>query len=943
MALRANGGEGSGLLLERERELEAFARALDRLGEGVGSLLLVEGPAGIGKTRLLNEADALARRRRGLLVRTARAGQLEREMPFGVARQLLEPVIEGSPEKERARLLAGSAELALIALGRADPERASAAGDPFAPIHGLYWLVANLADDKPVVLVLDDLHWADTQTLRWLDYLARRLADLAVLVVAAARTGEPDGPPELGPLRLEAGLVHPAPLSPSAIDELIACELQSQPAPEFTEACASATAGSPFLLAEIVRTMRADGIAPDADAARIVAELGPESVATYVLTRLGRFGEDAISLAQAIAVLGEAPQLRRAAQLAGLGEDKARSLCDRLRKAEILTRGVPIEFVHPLVRAAIYSEDPEEERSVAHRQAAEQLSEGGAGADEIAPHLMACAPNGDQWVVAQLGQAALGAVRAGAYDSAQAYLERALAEPPDDDLPLLYGLGRTMIQSDPVRAPEMLADVADRAADTEMRRRALRDSAFANFLTGNWDEAARRYASLLDGLPEDDRDQQLVLESQLYCLKGLMGRNPADSQRIEDAAAGVGTETRGERIVRQALALDRFLSCAPVEEVVELAGVFPSSPHISVIATGTAGKILAWSGRWDDADREISLLKEAARSQGVLIAAGYLYVVLSEIFRLAGRLGDSEAEARTALEVSMGSASLSARWNATVNLVATLTATGELEEASSVADRHDFSGGLRDGRVVATWPIEVRGRLFLARGEWQAGLDDLLEFGEELERARYLNPAVCPWRQEAAPALAALERTAEGEQLIAVAEERARQFEAAHLIGTVLRSRALLEPRKSQIETLRESVSMLETYGPPHELARSLLELGASLRRDGQRTDSREPLRRALELAHRSGAGGIETRTREELAAVGSRPRSAFRTGVASLTASELRVAKLAAEGLTNVEIAQRLFVSRKTVEKHLGNAYTKLEISSRKQLPQALDETSTV
>jgi len=155
----------------------------------------------------------------------------------------------------------------------------------------------------------------------------------------------------------------------------------------------------------------------------------------------------------------------------------------------------------------------------------------------------------------------------------------------------------------------------------------------------------------------------------------------------------------------------------------------------------------------------------------------------------------------------------------------------------------------------------------------------------------------------------------------------------------VLRARGLIEPRKRQIETLRDSVRAIEEYGPPHELARSLVELGAALRRDGQRVDSREPLRYALELAHSSGAGGVERRAREELGAAGSRPRSVYRTGVAALTASELRTAKLAAEGLGNVEIAQRLFVTRKTVEKHLSNAYGKLEIGGREELAGALEE----
>ena len=141
---------------------------------------------------------------------------------------------------------------------------------------------------------------------------------------------------------------------------------------------------------------------------------------------------------------------------------------------------------------------------------------------------------------------------------------------------------------------------------------------------------------------------------------------------------------------------------------------------------------------------------------------------------------------------------------------------------------------------------------------------------------RYFNPATSHWRQEAAPALATLGRTGEAEQLIAEAERRARRFEAPQLIATVLRSRGLVEPRRRGIETLRESAELLERSGPPHEHTRSLLELGAALRRDGRRSEARAPLHRALESASRTGADSLGQRAREELVAAGSHPRRSF-------------------------------------------------------------------
>jgi len=931
---RGSPGDRAAPLLERERELEILDHAMDRVVDGVGSLLLVEGPAGIGKTRLLAEAIRLARRRE-LVVRAARGGELERELPFGIARQLLEPVIERAGEEERSRLLSGSAGLALTVLGLGDAETGSAT-DPYAPVHGLYWVLANLADANPVLLAIDDGHWADAETLRFLDYLSRRLADLRVVVVVGARRGEPDEPAGLARLRLEAELLHPGPLSTPAVRELIAANLGSDPTSSFADACARATAGNPFLLVEVLRALRADAIDPE-DAAVTVADLGPDTVARHVLTRLARFGAEAISLARAIAVLGGSPQLRHAARLSRLGQGRARELCDRLREAEILAPGFPIDFVHPLVRAAIYRDLPEEARSDAHRRAAEQLRHEGATAGEIAPHLLACTPNGDQWVVAELRRAAREGLASGAPDSARACLERALKEPSDEEFPILYELGRVLRTIEPAAAPTVLSRVVDAAPDPELRRLATLELAGAYFDAGNPMESVRWHGEAIESLRTNDPDRALALEAQRFCIAGVIaGRDPASSRILRELATPVVGNRRGERLVRQALSWDLFMACDPVDTVVELALSFPDAPYDpNEIAVPTATYVLSWSGRWAEPHRYMSSAAEEVRRAGLLVNASYAYGHLAHVDLHAGRLARAESAARTSWSIA---AELSpfAVWIALTKLLDTLIARGELDEAKAVASGLDLSGGPAELPTVP-YPIEVRGSMRLAEGDLEHGVEDLLTFGDEAERRGYLNPGFSAWRQQAGPALAALDRTEEGEALIHEAETRARRFGAAHVIGTVLRSRARLEPRKHQIETLSESVAALSSYGPPHELARSLLELGAAIRRDGRRSDAREPLHRALELAHGCGAGGTEARAREELAAAGSRPRSAFRTGVAALTASELRTARLAADGFNNREIAERLFVTRSTVETHLTHAYQKLGITKRDELDTAL------
>ncbi|HEX2032273.1 MAG TPA: AAA family ATPase [Actinomycetota bacterium] len=936
-------GGRPGPLLEREHEVAAVEQVLDRVRDGTGSFLLIEGPAGIGKTTLLGEAARRARGR-GLLTRFARGGEFEREMPFGVSRELFEPIVERASEDERSALLAGSAHLALLALGQAEPDPSLAARDPFAPIHGLYWLLANLAESQPVTLAIDDAHWADPQTLRFLDYVARRLEELPVLIVATTRSGEPDQPAELRALRHEAHGIHLESLTTSAVSQLIAAELGHDPTPGFAEACSRATAGNPFLLSELLRALQADSVEPNDEMVDAIGAIGPQSVARYALLRLGRFGGEAIALAQAIAVLGGSPQLRHAAALAGLEEPRARTLCDRLREADILAPGLPLDFIHPLIRQAIHRDIGEGERSAAHRRAAEILASAGAGASEIAPHLLACEPNGDPWVVEQLRAAARQAMAEGAHESARTYLERSLLEPPEQDLEDRYLLARALYETDPAAATGALDDVAERAADPAIRVGALRFAALAYVNVGNFPESIRRAEEVLEELREGDREQALALEAQVSCFAAFSrGRDRSSSERIRKVAAGVAGRTPGERLVQQAVALDRFFDADPVEEVVRLASSFPPLPWeaggMRTPVPHTACKVLSWSGAWPLARDALTEFLDAARGTGRILIVCYSHSFLAETERLSGRLRDAEAEAQTAWEIASAIAPFSAfGLQARMNLLAALTARGDLARAVPLAESLPLSLGPKEF-PINPWPIEVRGYLRLAQGDLEGAVEDLLALGEATERVGFLNPAYPPWPQEVAPALAVLGRTTEAQELIRVAEERARAFGAPHVIGTVLRSRALLEPRKRQLETLRESVGALEVRGPPHELARSLFELGAALRRRGGRGDAREPLRQALDLAHRCGAGALEERARDELVATGARPRRAYTTGVGSLTASELRTAKLAAAGLNNREIAERLFVSRRTVETHLTHIYEKLQIGGRRELPRVLAE----
>ncbi|MFD0633654.1 ATP-binding protein [Catenulispora yoronensis] len=427
-------------LYERHEVLDAVGADLARAARGAGGVTVVLGSPGIGKTRLAAEIAARARAA-GMTVLSARGHELEQDLPFGVVLQLLEPAladgvagsVAGSAHAERAAMFAGDASGAQTVF---EPGSASVLTDPASVVHALYRLTLRLSARSPLALLVDDAHWADAPSLRWLNYLARRSDRAAVLSVVLSRSQEPGPAQPLVEALAQAQAARTVvlrPLTRTAVAALLLSALGPS-SERFVDACRHATGGNPFLLTELIRHLaQSPTQAIDSDAAEL-APIVPETISRWVLARVNRLGPQTLAVVRAAAVLGEHGRLDQVASLAGLSTSNAADACDLARAAGILAPSAAFAFSHPLVAGAIRADIPTSARGLMHRRAARMLARSGAAAPQIAAHLLAAPPIGDAWTVARLRKAADRALAAGAPEIAAEYLRRAAEEPPPPQL-----------------------------------------------------------------------------------------------------------------------------------------------------------------------------------------------------------------------------------------------------------------------------------------------------------------------------------------------------------------------------------------------------------------------------------------------------------------------------------------------------------------------------
>src|SRR5436190_2948157 len=423
-------------LLERDAEVEELTAALEDARAGHGRLVVIEGAAGIGKTRLLRVVREVAEAI-GMSVLSARGTELERDFPFAIVRQLLEPALAAEEPERRTERRAGAARPAGAVLGIDQPAASGDVDPSFGTLHALYWLVSNVAESRPTVLAVDDAHWADAASLRCLRFLLTRLEDLPVLLAVAARPPDPAAHADvLAALSADpaADVLRPRELTGPAVAELVRATLAADAHDEFCAACAEATGGNPFLLRELLRELVTEGSAGSAAEAQRVRDVAPASISRSILLRLARLGAPAAQLAAAIAVLGDDASLTHATELAGLERPDALEAADVLAAAGIVEPERPLRFVHPVIRNAIHADLAAGERAAAHERAARILGREHEEPERVAVHLLATDPAGDAQVAETLHAAGTRAIARAAPEAAVRYLRRAPEEAPPTPL-----------------------------------------------------------------------------------------------------------------------------------------------------------------------------------------------------------------------------------------------------------------------------------------------------------------------------------------------------------------------------------------------------------------------------------------------------------------------------------------------------------------------------
>ena len=943
------------VVLEREQELLTADSALRAAERGAGSVLILEGPAGIGKTSLL-AAIAQRAERRQMECLWATAGERERDLEWSVLRSLFAGAVAQLSDGGRAELERGAARLAtplVDGFGSAGPPT-----DHGALLYGFYWLVVGLAGEAPLLLCVDDAQWADEASLRWLEYLGARIPEVGIVLAISHRS-------DASPIQVRAlaadrssRVLHLAPLSGQACARVLADRMAYTPDPAFVDACRELTAGNPFLLGTLVNWLRDQGVEPVRAQVPRLAEARPGEIARWAMLRLEALPPPSLDAARAIAILGGQATLSRVSALAGVSLRDGGRVATTLQQVGFLeedlaqgTRHLPpagrVQFAHPLLGSVVYESIPSFLRTALHTEAALLLRREGASAVAVAHQLMFTEARGDAAVVEILRAAAAEAMVSGSPATAAARLTRALSEPPAaaELAGLLHELGRAEAAAALPDALEHLERAYAEACSAAQRGLIAEDLALSLIFHARLEDSARLVRAVLSELRDDagklQGDGMLRLGAMYVTTSSYLGRGSQAREWLASLGAAPTAATPGGRLLLVAYSqqvLNSGDSAVAASDLAERAldgGMLLEDVGPASLEIPSAAYALIFGCKYAAAERAIAAAADAARRSGS--ASGYALALLvgGLLAYRRGRLSQAVTDEDRAMAILDGEHAAVIRAYAAAFLAHALIDRGDLD----LAARRLGELPLDDPPRLAPYAVALaaRGRLRLIQGDPEGALSDQRRV-ESLAGMELLSPAVWPWRSQAALALLALDRRSEAVELAAEEVELAERSGSAWAEGLALHAAGVIAAGAEGGALLERAADRLHSVDAAAEQARVLIDLGSLASRFGaSREQAVDWLRRGLDLADRCDAKLLAQRAHASLVGYGVRPRRRRLSGAEALTPMERRVTERAASGSSNREIAQSLFLSLRTVESHLTSAYRKLQIESRANLSGAL------
>ncbi|HEV7808896.1 MAG TPA: AAA family ATPase [Solirubrobacteraceae bacterium] len=927
------------LILGREGELAVLREAVGEARAGCGRIVLIEGEAGIGKTCLVDAC--LAELADGFQVLRTRAHELDRHRPFGAFVEPLTP--------RRGQAASEAVEFARLLGGEQPPGELHLVHEPGARVHVLEAILAALERmwmSGPLLLAVEDVQWADPESLTCLYHLARRVCVAPVVVLLTYRPSPhlPELKALIGSLLgLGARAVALGPLDEQTVIDLAAQVLGAAPGVTLTRQLDRA-GGNPLFVTALLQALEAEGVL-EVRAGRVegLRDIVPPSLRLIILRRLAVLSAPCLEMLRLASILGSYFSPRDLCLVAGRPAPALTApLREALEAGFLYEQDDHLAFRHDLVWEAIYEDQPRGVRRALHIAAGEALAAADAPAARVAAHLARAAEPGDARAIEWLRRAAREvALRAPAV--AVGLLRRAqqLAEGLTGQQALLVELVVVLVWSGRVEeaeclASEVLASPHDRSADAALRLVLAR----AMTLGGRNAEAVRHVkAALADGpLPEPERSE-LVAWGALAVFPVDPGLAQTWAREAKDAAERAGHDP-AVCIALTAMSGSALLR-GDLQEAIDLAGRSAqrasSSAHEEARRWPAAGMAVSVSlieaDRLDEAELILRQRRASSEEIGSWGLASHAFCAAHARFA-RGEWDDARAEAQAGVVLAEEIGGRSGAVCGLAILALTALHRDELDAAADAVAAADDELERVEYQLYGHWAIWARGLLAEALGDLSGALAALEEAWSVCVGVGSL-PDVARLGPDLVRLKLAAGKHDDSHTAADTVQRAAARLRTASSRGAALRCNGLA---KGDPQILSEALGACRGAPRPLEHALAAEEAGAAMARAARRAEAAATLQEALEIYQRLGAIGYAARVEAQLRELGvtrgrrgSRDRP--RTGWESLTSTELRVVALVARGLTNAEVARRLFVSRHTVESHLSHVFSKLGLASRVQL----------